>query len=162
MQYTPEIAEMIHRMFRLRKRFRVGLPDNLALLKKHIRASHLAGKVEDINDFDLFYSIGIIFSRRSEPMTMGELSHDLEVPLSTATRIMDWMVSNGYAQRSPDPEDRRVVRVALTEAGQAIYRMINEFFMERIGRFFGYLTPMECETFLSLLRKVLDGLEKEA
>jgi len=41
---------------------------------------------------------------------MGELSKALDVPLSTATRIAD-CGQERYAERSPDPKDRRVVRV---------------------------------------------------
>ena len=74
---------------------------------------------------------------------------------------MDWLVDNGYAQRLPDPQDRRIVRVGLTDAGQEIYTTINQFFMERIEQLLGQLVPEERETFLSLLCKVLDALEKQ-
>jgi len=73
---------------------------------------------------------------------------------------MDWMVDNGYAQRLPDPEDRRVVRVALTAVSLEVYRTINEFIMDRVEKILGQFTPDECDLFLSLLRKVLDALEQ--
>jgi DNA-binding MarR family transcriptional regulator len=74
---------------------------------------------------------------------------------------MDWLVNNGYAVRLTDPGDRRIVRVALTDAGQDIYRTVNEFFMERVERFMRQFTPEERDTLLALLRKILDALEKE-
>jgi DNA-binding MarR family transcriptional regulator len=70
------------------------------------------------------------------------------------------MVDNGYAQRLPDPEDRRVVRVALTAVSLEVYRTINEFIMDRVEKILGQFTPDECDLFLSLLRKVLDALEQ--
>lgn len=159
--FPPEIADIMQRIFRLKNRFRVGVPENIVILRQRIHESNLGGKTGHFNDFDLFHNVGLVFSRHDGPITMGELSRDLNVPLSTATRIMDWMVENGYAHRLPDPQDRRVVRVGLTDAGQEIYATINQFFMERIEKIMGQLTAEERQTFTALFCKVLDALEKE-
>ncbi len=160
--YPPEIVEIMQRIFRLKDRFRAGVPENIAILRKRILESNFGGKsMSHVNNFDLFHNIGLVFSRHEGPITMGELSHDLNIPLSTATRTMDWFVENGYAQRLPDPQDRRIVRVDLTDAGREIYAMINQFFMERIERMMGQLTPQERETFTALFLKVLDALEQQ-
>jgi DNA-binding MarR family transcriptional regulator len=160
-QYPPQIAEIMQRIFRLKDRFRVGVPENIVILRKRILESNLGGKAGHSNNFDLFHNVCLAFSRHEGPITMGELSRDLNVPLSTATRTMDWLVENGYAQRLPDPQDRRVVRVGLTDAGREIYTTINQFFMERIEQLLEQLIPEERETFISLLCKVLDALEKQ-
>ena len=158
----PQIVELLQRLFHLKNRLKVGLPENLIELKQRLNQANLGSKTGGIHDFDLFYHIGIIFSRHCfTPITMGELSQALDVPLSTATRIMDWLVKNDYAQRLPDSDDRRVVRVALTGSGQEMYRMIDDFFMERIGRFISQFTPEERLHLLSLLRKFIQTIEKE-
>jgi DNA-binding MarR family transcriptional regulator len=131
------------------------------ILRKRILESNLGGKAGHSNNFDLFHNVCLAFSRHEGPITMGELSRDLNVPLSTATRTMDWLVENGYAQRLPDPQDRRIVRVGLTDAGREVYATVNQFFMERIEQILGQLTPGERETFISLFCKVLDALEKQ-
>jgi DNA-binding MarR family transcriptional regulator len=159
--YPPQIAEIMQRIFRVKDRFKVGVPENIVILRKRIIESNLGGKAGHFDDFDLFHNVCLAFSRHEGPITMGELSRDLNVPLSTATRTMDWLVDNGYAQRLPDPQDRRIVRVGLTDAGREIYTTINQFFMERIEQLLGQLVPEERETFLSLLCKVLDALEKQ-
>ena len=159
--YPAEIVEIMQRIFRLKNRFKVGVPENIVILRQRIHESNLGGKAGHFNDFDLFHNVGLVFSRHDGPITMGELSRDLNVPLSTATRTMDWLVDNGYAQRMPDPQDRRIVRVGLTDAGQEIYAAINQFFMERIEEIMGQLTPDERTTFIALMCKVLDALEKQ-
>jgi DNA-binding MarR family transcriptional regulator len=157
------MKDLVQRLFRLRHRFRVGLPENIETLKKRLFQTSHSNPVENINDFDLFYNVGSAFSRQPEPtMTMGDLSHSLNVPLSTATRIVDWLVNNGYAQRLPDPEDRRIVRVALTETGSAMCHEIDNFFMERIEHLMRGFTPEERNTFRGLLQKILNTLEQEA
>jgi len=158
-----EMKDTVHRLFGLRHRFRVGLPENIHTLKKRLFQNTHSNPLENTTDFDLFYSIGNAFSRQSEStMTMGDLSRSLNVPLSTATRIVDWMVNNGYAQRLSDPDDRRVVRVAMTENGNAMYHEIDNFFMERIERLMQGFTPEERDTFRGLLQKIADTMEQEA
>ena len=161
--YSPEVVEILQRIFRIKDRFRAGVPENIAILRKRILESNLGDQSgQFLNNFDLFHNIGLVFSSYDGPITMGELSRDLNIPLSTATRTMDWLVENGYAQRLSDPQDRRVVRVGLTDAGQEIYATINQFFIERIEKLLGQLTPEERGTFISLLFKVLDTLEQQS
>ncbi len=52
---------------------------------------------------------------------MGKLSEAAGVPPSTATRMVDWLVEGGYAERFANLEDRRIARVGLTETGRELY-----------------------------------------
>jgi DNA-binding MarR family transcriptional regulator len=157
----PELAEILKRLFYLKSRFHVGLPETMTAFKKTLDESNWRDKADGLNRFDLLYTIGIIFSRQSEPITMGELSRTLDVPLSTATRIMDWLVKNEYAQRLADPDDRRVVRVQLTAAGQEMYQTINAFLLERVERLMRPFTARERKDLSVLLCKLMDALEEE-
>lgn len=56
----------------------------------------------------------------SSDLTMNALSEAIGVAGSTATRMADQLVKKGLAARRRDPEDRRIVRVALTKRGQAL------------------------------------------
>jgi DNA-binding MarR family transcriptional regulator len=156
---SPDAVKLMQRIVRLRSRFKVIMPENISLLRKQIREFALSGKGAGINDAGLFYNVANVLSRYEGPITMGELSHDLEVPLSTATRTMDWLVKNGYAQRLPDPNDRRVVRVELTETGNKTYQAISTFMLEKVEQALSQLTPAERDQFLSLLDKVLNAFE---
>jgi DNA-binding MarR family transcriptional regulator len=92
--------------------------------------------------------------RSHKTLTMGELSAALSVPLSTTTRMVDWLVATGQALRLPDPDDRRVVRVALTEAGLKMHDFIEARLSESARRTLQCLTEEERSTLLALLRKV--------
>ncbi len=161
-QSIDEIKGIVQRIFRLRQHFRVVHPEKIRVLQKRLFKDNRSNPVENVTDFDLFYNIGTIFLQRSGSLTMGELSQELNVPLSTATRIADWMVSNGYVQRLPDPDDRRVVRVAFTKAGNAIYHEIDNFFMLRIDQLLYNFSPDERTTFITLLLKIIQTMEQES
>ena len=159
---SPEVAKLLQRVVRMRSRFKVVAPENLAALKKQIHESKPSGREAGIEDASLFYNAGSVFFRYDGPITMGELSRDLEVPLSTATRTMDWLVNNGYAQRLADPKDRRIVRVEPTGKGKETFQAISTFMLGRVEQILSPLNQAERKTFLSLMNKVLDSFEQSA
>lgn len=50
---------------------------------------------------------------------MGDLSSRLLVDNSKMTRIVDYLAAQGWAERQPDPDDRRAQQVFLTAGGAA-------------------------------------------
>jgi len=61
--------------------------------------------------------------QRSGEMTMSHLADVLNVSLSSATGLVDRIAERGYVERIRPPEDRRVVRIRLTDEGS---RMLEE------------------------------------
>lgn len=106
-----------------------------------------------------FLNISNILYHKNNP-TMSELSHALAVPMSTATRMVDWWVNNGYALRLSDPEDRRVVRVTLTDSGRRLHDIVDLYIAQSIRKALGCLTVEEQESLLTLIRKVAIGLKR--
>jgi DNA-binding MarR family transcriptional regulator len=157
---SPEAIKLLQRIVRLRSRFKVVTPENFAALKKQIHESKPSGKEAGIEDAGLFFTAASVFFSYEGPITMGELSRDLEVPLSTATRTMDWLVNNGYAQRLPDPKDRRIVRVELTAQGLETFQTIRAFMLGRVEQAMSPLSKAERITFMTLVNKVLDAFEE--
>ncbi|MBI2763946.1 MAG: MarR family transcriptional regulator [Chloroflexi bacterium] len=62
---------------------------------------------------------------------MRGLAESLDVSQASATGIVDRMQRRDLVERSHDPDDRRVVRVSLTETGR---RLIDGVAAERRGR----------------------------
>jgi DNA-binding MarR family transcriptional regulator len=56
----------------------------------------------------------------SPEITVSQLSQSLSIHISTASNLLDKLARAGLVERLRSDEDRRVVRLRLTEAGQAI------------------------------------------
>ena len=56
-------------------------------------------------------------------LTMSELSYRLLAQNYAVTRLVNWMVSKGLAERTNDPRDGRIVRVSLTAKGCQLYEL---------------------------------------
>ncbi len=162
LEKREDLIDILLRLFYLRRRFRGKLPEQILNIKASIQEHNLREKIEQISDHDVFFILGFVFSRQSEPITMGELSRILGVPYSTATRTVDWLVENGYVQRLADPDDRRVVRVELTETGKELYRAMNDLLLESAEQFLHNFSPEERKELGRLLGKLVDNLEQSS
>jgi DNA-binding MarR family transcriptional regulator len=64
-----------------------------------------------------------------EPGTIyscNQLSKKLGLSISRSSRVLEKLIRNGYFKRIRDKEDRRVLKVTLTEKGLNIRRKINK------------------------------------
>ena len=62
----------------------------------------------------------------NETISMNDLSLKMKLAGSTMTRMVDQLVQKGLADRKPDPEDRRVVLVFMTESGRQAKHQLDE------------------------------------
>ncbi len=154
--HTAELTRIVQRFLSLKAHLKAVLPEDLANMKAQLGESHLGSKA------DLLYHIGVILSLQQKPITMGELSRALDVPLSTATRLVDWLETNNYAVRLASPNDRRIVLVALTEAGQGICRTITDHIRKRVEQLLLRLSPDERESLVGIMHKLLMVMEEDA
>jgi DNA-binding MarR family transcriptional regulator len=63
-------------------------------------------------------------------ITMNELSEKMALANSTMTRFVDQLVQKDLVRRENDPEDRRVVRVSLTQTGQELQKKLESSLQE--------------------------------
>lgn len=75
---------------------------------------------------DMYYCIQILRQEDKE-MTMTELSNAMHMQKQRMTKIVDGLIEHQLAERVSDPNDRRIVRIRLTE-NAFIY--INKFLDE--------------------------------
>jgi DNA-binding MarR family transcriptional regulator len=158
---SPEAVKLLQQLLHPRSHFHLVVPENIRAVRERVYGSNFTDKGGRVAG-PLLYLAADVLTHYEGPISMGEFSHDLEVPFSTATRIMDWLVNNGYAQRLPDPNDRRIVLVELTQAGKETYQLFSTFLSERVEQALSRLTPAERENFIGLLNKVLDAFEEAA
>ncbi len=88
------------------------------------------------------------------PRMMRELAEHLKVAVNSMTSIADSLERKGLVVRHRSEEDRRVIRVELTDAGREISRSLMEANMRLFRSMLGALTEDEQEIFLVLVRKI--------
>ncbi|WP_432126716.1 MarR family winged helix-turn-helix transcriptional regulator [Streptomyces sp. bgisy082] len=85
-----------------------------------------------------------------EPPRMADLAARLEVVPRAVTSLVDGLEAAGRVRRAPDPVNRRVIRIELTDAGRATLRELRS---ARRAAAEDILAPLTAEQ-----REVLGGL----
>jgi DNA-binding MarR family transcriptional regulator len=95
-----------------------------------------------------------------EGLTHSELADRLGVHPATVTNALKRMERAGFLERRSDPEDQRVSRVYLTEAGREIQDAVERIWAALEAKTFAGFAAEERETFETLLARVYENLEE--
>jgi len=87
---------------------------------------------------------------------MSELAEAARQISATMTGIVDRLVERDVITRQRDPDDRRALRVSLTEKGTDLLEKIKEKKRVRLRHFLEELTPTERVDFVRMIGKYLD------
>jgi DNA-binding MarR family transcriptional regulator len=101
---------------------------------------------------------------RSDGTSMGEMARSIGCDPSYITALVDDLADHGLATREPDPVDRRVKIVVLTEKGRALADEINAV-LSVPPPSFGALTRSELRQLRELLDKIVaadPGISKDS
>ncbi len=159
--YNIQITAVVHGFMQVWNRFEATLSKELSQIQERLQGMHPQREHQPNTNYELFYRACSSMYPEGN-ITMGEFSNALSVPLSTATRIADWLVDNGYIQRLPDVDDRRVVRVSLTDTGKELFKAIDRYIRQRMQQILSSLTAEERTILLTLVSKVVSGLKEAA
>ena len=149
---SDQASQFIRDFMELQLRFS-QIPLELAKNRNLIDEMRFGSGSKRYNVFAVIYRIIEILYPENKP-TMGELSRAVSLPLSTTTRMIDFLVEIGECQRLYDPNDRRIVRVTLTDTGRRNMQTTEHYFAERGQEVLSALTIEEQATFLALFSKV--------
>ena len=100
--------------------------------------------------FDLLAQL----DRAPEGLTMSELSSRLMVSNGNVTGLTEALVREGLVSRLPEPEDRRSLRIRLTDAGKRSFDAMTPTHEQWIDRLMGGLSRAEMTHLLELLGKL--------
>jgi DNA-binding MarR family transcriptional regulator len=119
---------------------------------------------ETLEPFDLTPSDYAVLStlRRAGPpyqLSPSELYTVLERSSGGMTKMLKRLEGLGLVERIPDPEDRRSIRVLLTESGVALQEEIFNVFLSRTQELLHLISPGELREIDASLRVLLDGIE---
>ncbi len=99
---------------------------------------------------------------KEEGLTHSDLADHLGVSPATVTNALKRMEQAGFLERRPDPQDQRVSRVYLTEAGREIRGAVEEIWGELEQETLQGFSPEERQALERLLQRICANLESGA
>ncbi|MFE7934300.1 MarR family winged helix-turn-helix transcriptional regulator [Streptomyces sp. NPDC057456] len=91
------------------------------------------------------------------PPRMADLAERLEVVPRAVTTLVDGLEGSGKVRRVPDPTNRRVIRIELTEDGRKALQQLRGARMSAAEEILDPLTDLERQVLSGLLDALVDG-----
>ena len=85
-------------------------------------------------------------------MRLSDLADRLHIAPRSATTVVDALEEAGLVERTPDPADRRAVRIVLTAAGWSAVERIGQVRHEVAEEYFGAVSQDDQDALLRALR----------
>jgi len=93
-------------------------------------------------------------------LSMGELCKMANVKMPSMTEVVDRFEKEGILERIRDDEDRRVVKVRMTEKGKEMHKNVLKRRADELTKMFGILTAEDRVKLVDSLRNVSEVLNK--
>jgi Transcriptional regulators len=95
-----------------------------------------------------------------DSLQISELAVFAVVEQSTLSRALDQLAQDGLIRRETDPNDSRVTRVAITEAGRATFERLWPTMAAAYSRMFRGISDAERTAFVATLQKMLGNIRQ--
>ncbi len=139
--------------------YRIG--ESVGYLIKRVRAALGVAVDREMAAYDVSNEQWTILLMLSEGRyeTAAELARGSVCDTGSMTRMLDRLEAKGLVQRKRCAEDRRVVRIALSEAGRSLADILPDVMVKVLNAHLAGFSSAEFEQLKSLLRRMLDNAE---
>ena len=104
-----------------------------------------------INDMHIIEAIGV-----EEPKKSGTVARLMSITLGTLTKAIDGLTRKGYVNRIRSDEDKRVVKLSLTDKGKSAFYHHEQFHVHMIEHIKDGLDKTELNVLVGALAKLTD------
>jgi len=140
----------------------IGLANFAPYLLNRIMGRYNASLREELSDLGLTTAkmrALAVLTTLDAPL-IGELAVFTVTDLSTLSRALDQLDSEGLIRRRSDPEDSRATRVEIADAGRAAFARLWPQMAAAQARMFRGIPEVERLAFVATLQKMLTNIRK--
>ncbi len=106
-------------------------------------------------DLSIYDTLLHVYESGPEGIRMTDLSERLVVSKSGLTTIIDRLEARGLLRRVPDPDDRRAIRIAITDEGYAVLRSAAKVHMASVDHnFSSHITDDEAQMIIDIVDRI--------
>lgn len=109
------------------------------------------------HDVTMWGYVVLLALDRSSMRTQAALAAAIGADKTRIIRDLDELQHRGLIERRPDPDDRRVRLLAITDAGRTVKNAVQEEIQRGEERWLGDLSAAERRTFLRVLVRLTPG-----
>ena len=100
-----------------------------------------------------FWALKMI-AHHDKPVSVKDLSQKLNITSGAVSQMIDPLVEKGLVTRTEDAQDRRIVRLELTDKARETFKTLRQAHLENVKSMFDDLSEEELNTLENLLKKI--------
>ena len=100
------------------------------------------------------------FVKREGPISMSAIAQALYYSKQNLTHVVDQLVKEGHVERIPEPSDRRVLNIAITDRGRTFIAENSETLKNRLVEDLSHLSEEDAEQLSKAFKVVKEALPK--
>jgi len=108
---------------------------------------------------DLLLLLTLHSNRNAAPPTPSSIASRLGIRRASATAMLDWLEKRNWVERTENMDNRRMVRVEITEEGRQLVQKILPNFWAVLASLISDMTNEEQELLMNLFSKLNTSLE---
>lgn len=118
--------------------------------------------IKDIkpSEFMVLHLVKHSFMEGTDGVMVSEISDALKIARPTVTQLVNSLQKKGFLEKRSDENDKRVVRIHLSEKGIDLAKKGTEEFYRRFEGLAGYLGDAKSDELASLLQEVYEYFGK--
>ncbi|MFV0283651.1 MAG: MarR family winged helix-turn-helix transcriptional regulator [Castellaniella sp.] len=133
------------------------LERNVGLLVKHVHT--LLHRIIDLRAGPMGLTANqwrpLLLIQHRGTDTPAELARALDIDTGATTRMLDRLESKGFVQRERVPEDRRVVKIVLTDMGRTVSSQILPIVAQALNIHLSGFSEDEIRMLIALLKRMI-------
>jgi len=133
-----------------------SIVDLLPLILKNLRIGRLLENVRPGLGISQVLVLHALDRAPAHGAPMGELADDVGVTVPTTTGLVGRLARDGLVERRANPQDRRVVLVALTSEGQDVLRRAGAYLAEVLAEVLADVSEAERESLARAFERVYE------
>ncbi len=102
----------------------------------------------------------LFFLKQNANTTMGDIAEYFHIELPSATSLLNKLYDQKLVKRHEDQEDRRLVRITLTDKGKELLEQAMQERRKTMEKMLSYLSEKEKSELLDILKILRQRMEK--
>ena len=99
------------------------------------------------------------FLSENPEVAMSELGEKLKLSKSSATQLIERLVKAGLVKREEDREDRRIMRLTITNKGKRQGEILKEKIITRMGKIFSKIPENDIKELIRIHHNLINTLK---
>ncbi len=132
--------------------------DLFQLMKQFPRPKLKQSSIDGLtrSEYELLVMLVMNFDGDKKALTVTEISSLLQITPAGATHLINPLEETGYIERLQDPNDRRIVRIGLTEKGTQVAEALILEVQEQLIGLINYLGEEDSRILIRLMSQAID------